>query len=244
MRRPGRRPARGGLRALAGAHGELDVLVHALAFAKREDLEGGFIGTSRDGFALALDVSAYSLVARARGAAASQAGLEHPDAHLLRLGKGRRLFHLALLERPLGSHLDLLTSGGALIGGRFHLGGSGARSVSPTLQVCHPAVEFRVLVDDWQALSMSSAAATLRPAAMVRVFGIDIPPCRRLDRMGSSPAANDLLHSRTDRTASVACGRASSNVLRMVSVRDLLGTRAAVWQVCYCKLTHRRARAS
>jgi len=46
----------------------LDILVHALAFAKREDLEGGFIDTSRDGFALAMDVSAYSLVALARGA--------------------------------------------------------------------------------------------------------------------------------------------------------------------------------
>ena len=50
------------------AHGELDVLVHALAFARREDLEGGFVDTSRDGFALALDVSAYSLVALVREA--------------------------------------------------------------------------------------------------------------------------------------------------------------------------------
>ena len=46
----------------------LDILVHALAFAKREDLAGGFIDTSRDGFALALDVSAYSLVALTRAA--------------------------------------------------------------------------------------------------------------------------------------------------------------------------------
>jgi enoyl-[acyl-carrier protein] reductase I len=46
----------------------LDILVHALAFAKREDLSGGFVDTSRDGFALAMDVSAYSLVALARGA--------------------------------------------------------------------------------------------------------------------------------------------------------------------------------
>jgi enoyl-[acyl-carrier protein] reductase I len=46
----------------------LDILVHALAFAKREDLEGGFVETSRDGFALALDISAYSLVALAREA--------------------------------------------------------------------------------------------------------------------------------------------------------------------------------
>ena len=44
-------------------HGQLDILVHALAFAKREDLKGRFADTSRDGFALALDVSAYSLVA-------------------------------------------------------------------------------------------------------------------------------------------------------------------------------------
>ena len=50
------------------SHDHLDVLVHALAFAKREDLAGGFVDTSRDGFALALDVSAYSLVALARAA--------------------------------------------------------------------------------------------------------------------------------------------------------------------------------
>ncbi|HSL77931.1 MAG TPA: enoyl-ACP reductase [Candidatus Limnocylindrales bacterium] len=46
----------------------LDILVHALAFAKREDLAGGFVETSRDGFALAMDVSAYSLVALTRAA--------------------------------------------------------------------------------------------------------------------------------------------------------------------------------
>ena len=50
------------------AHGEIDILVHALAFAKREDLEGAFVDTSRDGFALALDVTAYSLVALVREA--------------------------------------------------------------------------------------------------------------------------------------------------------------------------------
>jgi len=44
-------------------HESLDILVHALAYARREDLEGNFVDTSRDGFALALDVSAYSLVA-------------------------------------------------------------------------------------------------------------------------------------------------------------------------------------
>jgi enoyl-[acyl-carrier protein] reductase I len=49
-------------------HESLDILVHALAFAKREDLTGQFVDTSRDGFALALDISAYSLVALAREA--------------------------------------------------------------------------------------------------------------------------------------------------------------------------------
>jgi enoyl-[acyl-carrier protein] reductase I len=48
--------------------GGLDILVHALAFASREDLDGAFVDTSRAGFALALDVSAYSLVALAREA--------------------------------------------------------------------------------------------------------------------------------------------------------------------------------
>ena len=52
----------------AETHDSLDILVHALAFARREDLEGGFIQTSREGFALALDVSSYSLVALVREA--------------------------------------------------------------------------------------------------------------------------------------------------------------------------------
>ena len=49
-------------------YGSLDILVHALAFARRDDLDGTFVDTSRDGFALALDVSAYSLVALTRAA--------------------------------------------------------------------------------------------------------------------------------------------------------------------------------
>jgi enoyl-[acyl-carrier protein] reductase I len=45
-----------------------DVLIHAVAFANREDLDGRFIETSRGGFATALGVSAYSLVLLARHA--------------------------------------------------------------------------------------------------------------------------------------------------------------------------------
>src|ERR687896_1859456 len=48
--------------------GGLDLLVHSVAFAAAEDLEGRFTDTPRDRFWLALDVSAYSLVAAARAA--------------------------------------------------------------------------------------------------------------------------------------------------------------------------------
>ena len=42
---------------------KLDILIHSVAFANREDLEGRFVNTTRDGFKTALDISAYSLVA-------------------------------------------------------------------------------------------------------------------------------------------------------------------------------------
>lgn len=48
--------------------GEFDILVHSVAFANRDDLHGRYVDVSRDGFKLALDVSAYSLVATAREA--------------------------------------------------------------------------------------------------------------------------------------------------------------------------------
>ncbi len=49
--------------------GSLDILVHAIAFANKEDLSNPYLQTSRQGFQLAMDVSAYSLVALARHAA-------------------------------------------------------------------------------------------------------------------------------------------------------------------------------
>jgi len=48
--------------------GQLDVLVHSVAFADARDLEGRFTDTPRDRYWLALDISAYSLVACARAA--------------------------------------------------------------------------------------------------------------------------------------------------------------------------------
>ena len=49
-------------------HGGLDFVVHGVAFANRDDITGGFLKTSREGFKQALDISAYSLIALARGA--------------------------------------------------------------------------------------------------------------------------------------------------------------------------------
>lgn len=48
---------------------KLDVVVHSIAFANREDLSRPFVETSRDGYLLAQEVSAYSLVAIARATA-------------------------------------------------------------------------------------------------------------------------------------------------------------------------------
>jgi enoyl-[acyl-carrier protein] reductase I len=51
-----------------GHFGTLDILVHAIAFANREELAGRFVDVSRAGFALAQDISVYSLVALSRAA--------------------------------------------------------------------------------------------------------------------------------------------------------------------------------
>lgn len=48
--------------------GTLDAVLHSVAYANREDLEGSFVQTSRAGFLLALEISAYSLVAISREA--------------------------------------------------------------------------------------------------------------------------------------------------------------------------------
>ncbi|HMM37223.1 MAG TPA: enoyl-ACP reductase [Desulfovibrio sp.] len=57
----------------------VDVLVHSVAFANRDDLKGRYIETSRDGFKLALDISAFSLVALCR----AYEDLLSPDASIL-----------------------------------------------------------------------------------------------------------------------------------------------------------------
>ncbi len=51
------------LRALAAAVGKIDGLVHSIAYVKKEDLSGKVYTTSRDGFGMAMEISAYSLIA-------------------------------------------------------------------------------------------------------------------------------------------------------------------------------------
>src|ERR687895_2731721 len=54
----------------------LDILIHAIAFANKEDLSNPYVQTSRGGFHLAMDVSAYSFVALSRHAAPLMEGRE------------------------------------------------------------------------------------------------------------------------------------------------------------------------
>jgi enoyl-[acyl-carrier protein] reductase I len=55
--------------ALRERYGKLHTLVHSVAFAPAEELNGEFVNTSREGFRIAHDISVYSLIALARGAA-------------------------------------------------------------------------------------------------------------------------------------------------------------------------------
>ena len=53
---------------VAGRWGGLNILVHAIAFARKEELHGRFVDTSREGFQTALGISCYSLIEVARRA--------------------------------------------------------------------------------------------------------------------------------------------------------------------------------
>jgi len=69
--------------------GKLDGVIHAIAFAKKEELEGAFSKTSREGFRIALDISAYSLVALARAAEPLMEGTDGSIVTLTYMGSQR-----------------------------------------------------------------------------------------------------------------------------------------------------------
>jgi len=66
--------------ALKAEFGGLDFLVHAVAFARKEELEGEYLNTSREGYKLAQEISSYSLTAMARLATPLMEG--HPASIL------------------------------------------------------------------------------------------------------------------------------------------------------------------
>ena len=69
--------------------GGLDYLIHAVAFANREDLEGRFVDTSKEGFLTAMEISAYSLVSLAKAAEPLMEGREAAIVTLTYLGATR-----------------------------------------------------------------------------------------------------------------------------------------------------------
>ncbi len=100
--------------ALRELWGGLDMLVHAVAFAEREDLRDRFLTVSRANFARSMEISAYSLVALARAAeplmeSAGGGAIRHPqlprrgprDAQLQHDGRGQSgSGSLRALSRP------------------------------------------------------------------------------------------------------------------------------------------------
>jgi enoyl-[acyl-carrier protein] reductase I len=75
--------------AIRQKHTGIDFVVHALAFARREELEGQFLNTAAEGFQIALSVSAYSLVAIARRAVPLMEGRKGSFLTLTYLGSER-----------------------------------------------------------------------------------------------------------------------------------------------------------
>ena len=69
--------------------GGLDIMIHAIAFARKEDLANPYVQTSRQGFHLAMDVSAYSMVALARHAAPLMEGRNGSMLTLTYMGSER-----------------------------------------------------------------------------------------------------------------------------------------------------------
>ena len=76
--------------------GDVDIIIHSIAYANREDLKGRFIDTSRDGFKVALDVSSYSLVAISRAF--------EPSAQHRRVGHNPELLRLRQSRGQLQRH--------------------------------------------------------------------------------------------------------------------------------------------
>lgn len=69
----------------------LDILVHSIAYANKDELKGSFLETTREGFSTALDISAYSLIACLRAAKPMMNG-DNPSAVTLSYYGGQKVF--------------------------------------------------------------------------------------------------------------------------------------------------------
>jgi len=76
---------------LATHWGSLDILIHSIAYANKDELKGSFLDTSREGFSTALDISAYSLIACLRAARPLMTGI-NPSALTLSYYGGQKVF--------------------------------------------------------------------------------------------------------------------------------------------------------
>ena len=80
-------------KSIGDAFGRLDFVVHAVAFALREELDGEFVATSREGYRVAQDISSYSLTALARRLAPLMEGRDGSLVTLSYLGGERVVPH-------------------------------------------------------------------------------------------------------------------------------------------------------
>lgn len=69
----------------------LDILVHSIAYANKDDLKGSFLDTTREGFSTALDISAYSFIACLKAAKPLMTGA-NPSALSLSYYGGQKVF--------------------------------------------------------------------------------------------------------------------------------------------------------
>ena len=79
------------MEAVKGKWGGLDILVHSVAFANKDELKGTFLNVTREGFATAMEVSVFSLIALAKAAAPLMEGREASILTLTYFG-GQRVF--------------------------------------------------------------------------------------------------------------------------------------------------------
>lgn len=84
--------------SVKSAMGHLDFVVHAVAFAMREELDGEFVDTSREGYRIAQDISSYSLTALSKRMVPLMEGRAGSIVTLSYLGGERVVPHYNVME--------------------------------------------------------------------------------------------------------------------------------------------------